>query len=147
MRLTIQPKLNATRGRRQVHDLANPHGVHVRRSETSQRPSRFSLCGLALLFVLMGLGSGACDGGRQELLQEQQRRAEAEQARQAAESAWMQADKAHDAAEKERSAWQLGATAAIVAAILLLILGIALGSSARRDARTPQQEASYGPDP
>ena len=62
--------------------------------------------------------------------------------REAAEAAKAVGDAALSRAQEATSHWQIAAMLAIVAAILLLIIGTSWGSRARRDAEASTQESS-----
>jgi hypothetical protein len=67
--------------------------------------------------------------------QEQQARKAAEKQRQEAESQRAAAEKARQDAEQSKSYWQNMVWVVAIAAIVLLIFGAGLGSSARKDAK------------
>jgi hypothetical protein len=75
---------------------------------------------IALLLLLMGLLSGCFDDSKAVAERERQRADKAEQALRAAQSS--------------RAAWQTLAALACVSGVVLLFVGSALGSSARKDA-------------
>ncbi len=75
------------------------------------------------------------DRERARVQQEQQARQGAEKQRQAAESQRQAAEKARQAAEESKSFWQTIAWVVGIATIGLFLFGIALGSSARKDAK------------
>lgn len=75
------------------------------------------------------------DRERARAQQEQQARQVAEKQRQAAESQREAAEKARQAAEENKSFWQTVAWVVGIATFGIFLYGIALGSSARKDAK------------
>lgn len=92
--------------------------------------------------LVTACGNEEAERERARAQQEQQARQVAEKQRQAAESQRQAAEKARLAAEENKSFWQTVAWVVGIAAIGLLVFGIALGSSARKDAeaRKPPNE-------
>ena len=86
---------------------------------------------------LVAMCGASCDGGKDELVREQA-------LRQAAEAAKANADVALNQAEQAMSHWQTLAMVAMLAAIVMLIVGTAWGSRAKRDAQGLKQELNDG---
>jgi len=77
----------------------------------------------------------SCDDGGDSLRHERALREAAEAAKAAGEAAL-------SSAQEAVSHWQVVAMLAVIAAVVLLIVGTGLGSKARRDAEASRQEAS-----
>jgi hypothetical protein len=104
---------------------------------------------LILLCTTLLSGCDAKGPTQEELAREKARveqaerdRKEEEQARKQAEQAREQAEQAREKAEAGKSTWQTVAWVAGVGAVILLIVGTAIGSSAKVDAQKTKSDSN-----
>ncbi|MBP6602835.1 MAG: hypothetical protein KA250_13575 [Verrucomicrobiales bacterium] len=90
---------------------------------------------IPLILICFSLLAGCGDGGKAEIERERQRTEQAERERQKAEQARKEA-------EEGKSTWQTVAWVVGVGAVVLLVFGTAMGSSARKDAEKKAGETN-----
>lgn len=98
----------------------------------------FTLC----LLTACGQQAARLDAVTQQAAQAEERAQKEQKAREVAENQRQEAEKARQVAEESKSNWQTLTGVVGILAIVLLMFGIALGSSARKDAaaRKPPNE-------
>ena len=98
----------------------------------------FTLC----LLTACGQQAARLDAVTQQAAQAEERAQKEQKAREVAENQRQEAEKARQVAEESKSNWQTVAWVVGTLAIVLFMFGIALGSSARKDAaaRKPPNE-------